>query len=85
LAADLELPRSRGIRAVVKARLISAVLAETDRQGLTHAELARRARIPRSTATGISSGSLQRVGIDRILRLVEAVGLEAGIRVHRAA
>lgn len=85
LAAQLGLPRARGLEAVVKARLISAVLEEVSRQGLTHAELARRTRIPRSAVTGILSGSLQRVTIDRILRLVEAVGLEAEIRVRRAA
>jgi len=35
--------------------------------------------------TGILSGSLQKVTIDRRLRLLEAVGLEANVRVRRAA
>ena len=35
--------------------------------------------------SGVLSGSLQKVTIDRILRLVEAVGLEAEIKVRRAA
>jgi hypothetical protein len=35
--------------------------------------------------TGILSGSLRKVTIDRVLRLVEAAGLEAAIRVRRAA
>jgi len=35
--------------------------------------------------TGILSGSLQKVTIDRLLRLLEAVGLEANVRVRRAA
>jgi hypothetical protein len=35
--------------------------------------------------TGILSGSLQKVTIDRVLRLIDAVGLEAEIRVRRAA
>ena len=34
--------------------------------------------------TGILSGSLQKVTIDRVLRLVEAAGLEAEIRIRRA-
>jgi len=41
--------------------------------------------LPRSAVTGILSGSLQRVTVDRILRLVEAAGLKAEIRVRRAA
>ena len=85
LAKLLAIPRSRGLEAVVKARLIAAVLREVSRQQLTHAELAARSRLPRSAVSGILSGSLQKVTIDRVLRLVEAVGLEADIRVRRAA
>jgi hypothetical protein len=33
----------------------------------------------------VLSGSLQKVTIDRVLRLLEAVGLEASLRVRRAA
>jgi predicted DNA-binding protein (UPF0251 family) len=62
-----------------------AVLREVDRRGLTHAELAAHSGVSRSAVTGILSGSLQKVTIDRVLlRLVEAAGLEA-IRVGRAA
>ena len=43
------------------------------------------ASLGRSTVTGILSGSLQRVSLGRILRLVEAAGLEADVRVRRAA
>lgn len=85
LAKLLGVPKSRGLEAVLKARLIAAVLREADRQGLTHAELASRAGLSRSAVTGILSGSLQKVTIDRVLRLVEAAGLEAEIRVRRAA
>jgi predicted XRE-type DNA-binding protein len=48
-------------------------------------ERARAHGLPRSAVTGILSGSLQKVTIDRVLRLVEAAGLEAEIRVHRPA
>jgi predicted XRE-type DNA-binding protein len=77
--------KSRGLEAVLKAQLIVAVLREVDRRGLTHAELAAHSGVSRSAVTGILSGSLQKVTIDRVLlRLVEAAGLEA-IRVGRAA
>jgi len=85
LAKLLRVPKSRGLEAIVKARLIAAVLREVERQGLTHVELADRSGLPRSAVTGILSGSLQRTTIDRVLRLVEAAGLEAVIRVRRAA
>ncbi len=85
LAKQLALPKRRGLEAVLKAQLIAAVVRGIGRRGLTHAELAARSGLPRSAVTGILSGSLQKVTIDRVLRLLEAVGLEANIRITRAA
>ncbi|MFM8413047.1 MAG: XRE family transcriptional regulator [Alphaproteobacteria bacterium] len=85
LAELLSIPESRGVEAVIKAQLISAVLREVKRSGSSHADLAAAAGMPRSAVTGILSGSLQKVTIDRLLRLIEAAGLEARIRVRRAA
>ncbi len=84
LARQLGISRSRGLDAVMKAQLIGAVLREVTERQLTHTELAERARLPRSAVTGILSGSLQKVTIDRVLRLVEAAGLEAEIKIRRA-
>jgi predicted XRE-type DNA-binding protein len=85
LAAQLGISKSRSLEAVLKAQLIVAVSREVERQQLTHAQLAQRSGLPRSAVTGILSGSLQKVTIDRVLRLVDAVGLEAEIKVRRAA
>ena len=85
LAQQLGLSKSRGLEAVMKAQFITAVQREVLRQELTHAELAERTGLPRSVVTGILSGSLQKITIDRVLRLVEAVGLEPMIKLRRAA
>ena len=85
LARLLAIPRSRGLEAVLKAQLIAAVLREVERRGLTHAALAAGSGLPRSAVTGMLSGSLQKVTIDRLLRLAEAAGLRAEIKVRRAA
>lgn len=79
----LGVSQARGMEAVIKAELISAVLKTSERLHLTHAELAKRSGLPRSSVTGILSGSLQKVTIDRVLRLIEAVGLVAEVRVHK--
>ena len=84
LAHLLSIPKSRGLEAVLKAQLIAAVAREIKLRGLTHAELAARSGLPRSAVTGIISGSLQKVTIDRVLRLVESAGLVADIKVRRA-
>jgi predicted XRE-type DNA-binding protein len=68
----------------MKAQLISAVLEAAETQGLTHAEIAKRSGLPRRAVTGILSGSLQKVTIDRVLELIEAVGLVAEVKVKRA-
>ena len=85
LARALDIPKARGLEAVIKAQLISAVLHEAEHRSLTHAQLATRSGLSRSAVTGILSGSLQQVTIDRVLRLVEAAGLEAEVKVRRAA
>jgi hypothetical protein len=48
-------------------------------------QLAKLSGLPRSAVAGILSGSLQEVAIDRVLRLFEVVGLEAEVKVRRAA
>lgn len=85
LAKALGISKGRALQAVLKAQLVAAVLREAERRGMTHATLAAQSGLPRSAVTGILSGSLQRVTIDRVLRLVEAAGLEAKITIRRAA
>ena len=85
LARQLGIPKRRGVEAVLKAQLIAAITREIRRRDLTHIEVAVRSGLPRSAVTGILSGSLQKVTVDRVLRLLEAVGLEASIRVRRVA
>ena len=85
ISGMLGISRARAMEAVIKAELIAAVTKSINRLGMTHAEVAERAGLPRSAVTGILSGSLQRVTIDRVLRLVEAVGLTAEVRVKPAA
>jgi len=84
LAKRLGISPARGMDAVMKAQLITAVLKGIAAQHLTHAEVAKRSGLPRSAVTGILSGSLQKVTIDRVLKLVDAVGLIAEVRVRRA-
>lgn len=83
LSKLLGIPTSRGMESVMKAQLISAILKAADKDCLTHAELAKRSGLPRSAVTGILSGSLQKITIDRVLKLVEAAGLVAEVRVHK--
>lgn len=84
LAKTIGISPARGLEAVIKAQLISAVIKTTEATGLTHAEIARRSGLPRSAVTGILSGSVQKVTIDRVLKLIQAVGLIAEVKVKRS-
>ena len=85
LAKLLGISPTKGMQAVMKAELISAILEKIKKDKWTHAELAEKSGLPRSAVTGILSGSLQRVTLDRILRLVETVGLIAEVKIKTAA
>lgn len=85
IAKKLGVSRMRGLEAVIKADLIDAVMKVVNKEGVTHAQIAASSGLPRSAVTGILSGSLQKVTLDRILRLVEAVGLTAEVKVKRVA
>jgi predicted XRE-type DNA-binding protein len=85
LSKKLNISKARSLEAVLKAELISAVLKASKEQELTHAEISKRSGLPRSAVTGILSGSLQKVTIDRVLKLLESVGLTLETRIKKAA
>jgi predicted XRE-type DNA-binding protein len=85
LAKALNITPARAMESTMKAQLIGAVVKRIARTGLTHADLAERSGLPRSAVTGILSGSLQKVTIDRVLRLVQAADLTVSVRVQAAA
>lgn len=85
LAEMMGISPARGMEAVIKAQLISGVLNAAAKARMTHLELAKRSGLPRSAVTGILNGSLQKVTIDRVLRLVEAVGLVAEVKLKKAS
>ena len=85
LSSKLNISNARGLEAVMKAELISAILKATQKQKVTHEEIAKRSGLPRSAVTGILSGSLQKVTLDRILRIIEAVGLTVETKIKNAA
>ena len=85
LARILKIHPARAVEARMKAKLITAILDAVARKELTHATLAKRSAIPRSAVTGILSGSLQKVTLDRVLRLMDAAGLSAEIKVRDVA
>ena len=84
VAEAIGLPASRGLEAEVKADLIKAIVRQIEKRGLTHQEVAEMAGIARTTVTGILNGSLQKVTIDRLLRILGGIGLGVELKVRKA-
>lgn len=84
LAKMLNISPSRSMEAVIKAQLIAGVVHALEKNKMTHAELALKSGLSRSAVTGILSGSLQNITIDRVFKLVEAVDLVAEVKLRKA-
>jgi predicted XRE-type DNA-binding protein len=76
---------ARSLEAEIKANLTGALIKEIEKQNLTHDEVAEYAGVARSTVTGIVNGSLQSVSIDRLLRILSALGMSVEIKVKKSA
>jgi len=76
---------ARALEAELKANLTGALIREIKRQDLTHEEVAEWAGVARSTVTGIVNGSLQSVSIDRLLRIVSALGMSVEMKIKKSA
>ena len=76
---------ARSLEAQLKANLTEALIKEIKRQKLTHEQVATTSGVARSTVTGIVNGSLQSVSIDRLLRILSALGMSVEVKVKRPA
>lgn len=85
LAKKLGISQAKAAESVLKAKLITAIIKTLDKEGITHAELSKMSGVPRTAVTGILSGSLQKVTIDRILKMISALNLEIDVRVKKVA
>lgn len=85
LADSFGVEPRRAVEAEVKASLTKAIIREVAKQNLTHQEVAELAGVARTTVTGIINGSLQKVSIDRLLRIISAIGLSVQVSVKRSA
>ena len=85
LAKTLNISQARSLEATIKAKLIYGVIKEITKSKITHQELAKKSKLSRSTVTGILSGSLQKITIDRVLKLVDAAGLTAEVKIKKIA
>ena len=85
LAVDLGLTAERGLIAEMKANLTKEIIKAIGKKKLTHKEVSELTGVPRSAITGIINGSLQKVSIDRLIRIISALGKKVELKIKTAA
>lgn len=85
LAKDLGLDPQVGEIAELKAKLIKEIKKVITKKGLTHQEVSDLSGVPRSAVTGIVSGSLQKVTVDRLMRVLASLGKSFSLKIKDVA
>jgi predicted XRE-type DNA-binding protein len=81
LSVSLGLSKERGQLAELKSKLTKEIIKSIEVNELTHQELANLSGVPRSAITGIINGSLQKVTLDRLLRVLFSLGLRIEMKI----
>lgn len=85
IAKDLGLDPKIGELAVLKAELTLEIQNIIQKKGLTHKEVSELSGVPRSSVTGILNGSLQKVTLDRLIRILISLGKSLSIKIKDPA
>ncbi len=85
LARSLGIDSKYGELAELKAKLTKEIIRAIKKQELTHLEVSELSDVPRSAITGIVNGSLQRVTIDRLIRILSSLGKSISVKVKNVA
>ena len=85
LARALDLTEADRQTMEIQMRIAEEIMREADRQGLTHAAIARLAGTSRTRVTAILNGNLDQISTDLLLRILSSLGIRAKIEFSRAA
>jgi predicted XRE-type DNA-binding protein len=84
LASAIGLTRADAEEIQRRAKLVDAITAAVQRNGWTHARLARAAQTSRTRVTAILNRDTRGVSTDLLLRLLHAMGYEAKLTIVRS-
>lgn len=85
IAEAFGLAPERGYLAVMKAKLTKEIISTAEKNHLTHQDIAELSGVPRSAITGIINGSLQKVTLDRLVRILNSLGKIIEVKIKNAA
>jgi predicted XRE-type DNA-binding protein len=85
LARAFGLTPADGAEIELRSELNAKIVNEVKRRGLTHAEVARKAKTSRTRVTAILNRNTKDVSTDLLLRVLYALGWTARVKFRRAA
>lgn len=84
-AASIGVSEQRTVESKLKAQLVASIRREMDRQELSHDQVTKLAGVARTNVTGIISGSVTSVTLDRLVRIAAALGLSMDLEIKKSA
>lgn len=85
LSELLGLDPSDAVEAELKSSLMNKIRKEVQKQKLTHKEVANLSGVGRTVITGIVNCSIQRITIDRLVKVLSSLGVKAELKYKNAA
>lgn len=85
LSELLGLSEADALEAKIKADMMGEIRKLIEKKGLTHQEVADISGIGRTVITQVVNCSIQRITIDRLLRILVSLGVSPVIKYKKAA
>jgi len=84
LSAILGLTPADAIEAELKSTLMKKIRNEVEKKNLTHLEVSKLSGVGRTVITGIVNCSIQRITIDRLIKVLASLGVRAEFKFKKA-
>ena len=82
---SIGIPEHRSVESKMKAKLVAAIRREIKKNDLSHDNVAKLAGVARTNVTGIISGSVTSVTLDRLIRIATSLGLTMDLEIKKTA
>lgn len=83
LAKAFGMSSSDGYRWELRSQLVTKIIEAVEREGLTHAKVARMTKTSRTRITSILNRNIDDVSTDLLLRILESLGYRVTVSVVR--
>jgi predicted XRE-type DNA-binding protein len=82
---DLGFTTNEAANLQLRSAMMTRLIAEIEKQGLTQAEAARRMRITQPRVSDLMRGKLNLFSIDTLVALLSAMGLRVDLKIRKVA